>query len=106
MDDTKYQKVITTTRILDTMSDGGESTGFSRSQPDLSETTRKFVTKGTKDDSTKYRPSAFASEMTTTTTTKKSTKPPIDNAVSIIRINELKIKEKTIFVCIFIYVGR
>ena len=42
-----------TTRVIDTFSSGGESTGFHRSQPNLSETTRILTTH--REDSSKYR---------------------------------------------------
>lgn len=119
--DSKHrQTATTTTRYIDTISSGGESMGFQRSQPTLSETSRIyttqtniddafkyrpptlpsisetsriFTTQTNIDDSTKYRPppTPFIKESTiTTTTTTKATKPQTDSAIPIIRIEQVK----------------
>ncbi|CAF0775114.1 unnamed protein product [Rotaria sordida] len=91
IDDSKYRQAITTTttskRFFDTMSSGGESAGFPRSQSDISDITRKFTTQTNIDDSTKYRlPPSVLTDTTTTTT--KTIKQQSDNTIPVIRIDE------------------
>jgi chromosome segregation ATPase len=98
IDDSKYRQTVTTTRY-DTISSGGESTGFRRSQPISSETTRIFTTQTNIDDAVKYRPPPpplLSESAITTTTTTKTTKQPSDT-VPIIRIDQVKLLEKLKF---------
>ncbi|CAF3336896.1 unnamed protein product [Rotaria sp. Silwood2] len=92
IDDSKYRQPTTTTtttkRYFDTISSGGESAGFPRSQSDLSETTRKFTTLTDIDDSTKYRPPPQPLLTDTTVTTTKTIKQQNDNTIPTIRIDE------------------
>jgi len=87
IDDLKYRQTTTTTRYIDTISSGVESTGFRRSQPPSSETSRIFTTQTNIDDSVKYRPPPLLTESTITTT--KTIKQQSDNTVPIIRIDQV-----------------
>ncbi len=86
IDDSKYRQ--TTKHYISTISSGGESTGFRRSQPTSSETTRIFTTQTNIDDSTKYRPPPLPSILTETTT--KIIKQHSDNTIPIVRIDQVK----------------
>lgn len=104
IDDSKYHqtKTTTTTRFMDTLSSGAESTGFRRSQPSISETSRIFTTQTNIDDAVKYRPKPIPTPISTPiikesimTTTTKTTKQQNDNAIPVIRIDQVKEKRKT-----------
>ena len=69
IDDSQYRQAITTKRYTDTIS-SGESTGFRRTPPTQSETTRIFTSQTRIDDTPKYRPPPLPSIVTETTTTK------------------------------------
>jgi hypothetical protein len=102
IDDSKYrQTTTTTTRYLDTISSGGESTGFPRAQPSSSETKRIFTTQTNLDDAIKYRPPPPPVLTETTTTMTKTTKQS-DNTKPIIRIDQVKLLRKIkIFILYF-----
>ena len=70
IDDSQYRQMITTKRYTDTISSGGESTGFRRQQPTESETTRIFTSQTHIDDTPKYRPPPLPSIVTESTTTR------------------------------------
>ncbi|CAF3857712.1 unnamed protein product [Rotaria sp. Silwood1] len=90
IDDSKYRQatITTTKRYFDTISSGGESAGFPRSQSDISETTRKFIPQTNIDDSTQYRPTP-SSLLADTTSTTKTIKRQSDNTIPAVRKDEV-----------------
>jgi hypothetical protein len=83
IDDSKYRQTKTTTHYVDSLSNSGESTGFRRTQPNISETTRIFTTQTNIDDSIKYRPPPLVTETTI--------KQLVDKTIPIIRIDQVKL---------------
>ena len=65
IDTSNYQQTTTTGRYVDTISSGGESTGFSRVSPPITtETTRMYTSQSHVDDSSRYRPIPVSTETT------------------------------------------
>ncbi|CAF1130818.1 unnamed protein product [Adineta steineri] len=59
------ETITTTKNFTDTFNTGGDSSGFRRSQPSLSETSRTFTTQTNINESTKYPSSPFITETKT-----------------------------------------
>ena len=65
IEDANYRQTSTTARYHDTISSGGESTGFIRASPTLTtETSRMFTSQTNIDDSTRYQPIPVTTETT------------------------------------------
>ena len=112
-----YRQTEKSSSFVDTMSIGAESTGFRRSQPNLSETTRVLTTQTHTDDTARYPPPSFLTQTsrtfvrtstpedvvkfrstpllaeetrTTTTKTTKTTKQPTDTPIPVARVEPVE----------------
>ena len=74
----KYRQTEKSASFVETMSSGAESTGFRRSQPNLSQTTRILTTQTHTDDSSRYRPPPPPPLLTETSRTFVRTSTPED----------------------------